>query len=202
MDIRTQITRLMEKHGLKRFSPASKRVKVTLRSRIKGLFRRYVRRVKHKNFAYYTGQISLLHPITDLLPGHIVVTPFGIGTVKYRFPIRGLKMFRNKMVEVWLKKKYYRAFSIEAVYQYFVYHPLMDTHIPIMPDCYQYIIGEGDTVEYRITDRGYADLSDKEKHDREYVAIFSNKRGGRALMKELLNKGFIIKRHGKHKNHH
>lgn len=150
-----------------------------------------VRTLKEKGYAYYMGSVSMLHPIQGLKPGNVVITPRGIGYVHTDFPLNSPKASR-KYVEVWLKKRYYKAFKIEEVYQYYVYHALFDTYIPVLPSCYQYLILNGETIEYRITDRGFADLSPEEKNKRAYIPIFSAKRGGRTLLRELIRKGYII----------
>lgn len=145
------------------------------------------------NYIYYNGVLSLLHPQFGLKKGEKIVTPRGIGEVFKTFPNYGLSLMKNGLfVEVFLPRKYYKSFKYHDVYQYVVWNDRQGRYIPLSNSCYQYVLDANDIVEYRITSRGYAMFSDNEKSARSAIQLFNSHRGGRSILRHLLNEGYKI----------
>jgi hypothetical protein len=143
-------------------------------------------------FTYQYGKLSLVKPTKGIKKGENVLTPDGIGECHITFPWRGPAMMNQKRVEVWLKRKYYKAYPVEDVYQYMIRNDALDCYIALSNSCYRYILDANDIVKYRTTGRGYAMLADSEKEKREWIKIFNDRRGGRSILKTLLKSGYII----------
>ncbi len=143
-------------------------------------------------FEYHYGTVSLSKPINGIKKGENLLTPDGIGECHISFPWRGPAAMQRQRVEVWLRRKYYKAYLVDDVYQYMIYHEPLDRHLPLSNSSYRYILEPGDVVKYRITSRGYAMLADSEKEEREWIKLFNDRRGGRTLLKHLLSKGYVI----------
>jgi len=143
-------------------------------------------------FHYYRGKIQLLVPLNGVKKGENVLTPDGVGECHITFPWRGPSIMQGNRIEVWLKRKYYKAYKIEEVYQYMIWNEYLNSHILLSNSCYRYILEAGDKVKYRITSRGYAMLADSEKEKREWIRIFNDRRGGRSILKTLLKHGYTI----------
>jgi hypothetical protein len=147
---------------------------------------------KDSNFAYYTGLVSILHPMNDLKAGHTVVTPKGLATVARAAKMTGTVQTRDRWIKVLLKGKHYKEFTVNSIFQYYVYNTQLDLHIMISPQYYCYLLANHEVIEYRMTGTGLAALSPHEVEKRGYIAIFSNKRGGRPILKDLIKKGYKI----------
>lgn len=147
------------------------------------------------NYTWYNGVISMMHPQYGLKKGEKVLTPRGVGEVFRTFPWRGIALQKNGLfVEVWLKRKYYKSFKYEEVYQYIIWNEQLGKYIPLSNSCYGYMLDPNEQVRYRVTTRGYAMLSDEEKEMRKAIYIFNDHRGGRSILRHLLKEGFEIKK--------
>lgn len=143
-------------------------------------------------FGYHYNKLSILKPTNGVKKGENIITPDGIGECHITFPWRGPAMKQNNRIEVWLKRKYYKAYKFDDVYQYMVWNDSLNHYIPLSNSCYRYIFESEKIVKYRITSRGYAMLSNSEKAKREWIKIFNDRRGGRSILRTLLDHDYII----------
>lgn len=133
---------------------------------------------------YYHGRAILVAPI-ELRKGLGVITPDGYGFVS---------SFWNgsAMVEVKLERQYTKSFPKHTLKQYVVKHGLFNQLILVSAHCYKYLYEDGQPIEYRITTRKRAMLSDKSMSDYEHIEIFSKYRYGRGILSSLIKRGYKI----------
>jgi hypothetical protein len=154
------------------------------------------------NVLYYKGNVRALYPI-DLKVRSIVKTKYGIGRISsiiYRVDNNGYytDVIQKINVDMLSNNGKSRGFSKllneRDITQLLVYHHPAKQFVRLTPKDYAYIIKENQEIEYRITNRKFAELSPASKAKYEYIKIFNDKRGGANILKALLKKGYVIQR--------
>ena len=138
----------------------------------------------------YTGNIKIVSPI-ELRIGSTVLTPDGIGIVTSFVENFGSKPIK---AEVLLYRKYKKLYYIIHLQQYVIFHKFSNQFIRISPPDYRYIYNEDQEVEYRLTTRKYARLTEKSKNQYEYVKALSKTRYGLKSLRLISKYGIIIKK--------
>jgi len=146
--------------------------------------------VERDNYIYHYSTIEKLYPLNNISKGDCIITPDGVGKCDTIFNISGPAK-ANSRVEVYFGK-HFKAYPLHKVFQYAIFHKLLNTYVPLSNHCYPYIFDYDDIVKYRITKHGYAMLAQSELDKREYIPIFRTKRGGTKMLKSLNNKGYKI----------
>lgn len=133
---------------------------------------------------YHHGNAILIAPV-ELRKGLGVITPEGYGFVS------NLRNYGD-MVEIHLERRYSKSFPKHVLKQYAVKHGLFNQLLLVSAHCYKYLYYDGQPIEYRITTRKRAMLSDKSMEDYEYVKIFSKTRYGRGILSSLIKHGYKL----------
>lgn len=150
---------------------------------------RWRKRKRNRN-KYFIGRIRLINPI-NLQPGSPVITPQGAGFIKSIY---------NRRAEVRLERKYNKSFNIEELKQYVVYNHFYGRFVMISGHSYPYVYKDKQIIEYRLTMRDRAMLTDFSMDEYEHVKSFTKVRYGRSVLDSLEKKGYKLKRHGNKNN--
>lgn len=141
-------------------------------------------------YVYHKGRVKLHYPI-DLREGKAVSTKYGIGKI-YKFYPDNHKINVDMYTINGKYKGYYKLLNVRDIAQLVVYHALTQQFVLVSPKDYVYILEDGQEIEYRITNRGFATLSDNYKYQMEHIKLFNEKRGGKSILKKLYKQGYII----------
>lgn len=143
------------------------------------------------NKIIYKGSIRIVFPI-NLTMGATVLTTDGIGTIVSLIPNWVSKT--PEFAEVQLYRGYVRRYSIFDLNQYIVYHRPMNQFILLSPADYRYILKDKQDIEYRVTLRKYARLTDDSKEDYSYIKTLSKTRYGIQALRLITRTNLIIKK--------
>lgn len=143
------------------------------------------------NQKVHEGKVITVSPI-DLREGLTVITPDGIGVVKTIIPDWVTK--RPDKVDVLLFKGYIRRYKVLILQQYVVYHKPTEQFIRLTPAHYAYIYRNEQYVEYRVTNRLYAQLTEESKSLYSYVKTLNRVRGGRRALNIINSQNLEIKK--------
>jgi hypothetical protein len=160
-------------------------------SKLMGLHHEKTLETHIKHVVYYIGKLSHMLPIHQLKKGDVVITPRGVGIVHMSYPFKGPSKARDNKVVVMFNKRYF-TFNYDEVYQYVVLHTPLNTYFPLAKASYSYILHDGVEVQYRITSRNNAMLSDEEKTNRLYIKLANDIPGGRKLLLKYEKEGYKI----------
>jgi len=152
------------------------------------LIKRKIKNYKKRNDKYYFGRVRTITPI-NLRKGSKVITPQGAGFVK--------ETWGDNKAEIYLETKYRRytkLFDIRELKQFVVYNPFFNQTIEISAHSYPYIYRDKQPIEYRITTRGKAMLTDYSMEKYEFVKILTKIRYGRSVLDSLEKRGYKIKK--------
>jgi len=142
------------------------------------------------SFVYYNSKITLLYPFKVEI-GSVVVSKFGIGQIRR---IEFTKAFVHMVTANSRSRGYCKYLEIRDLSQMVIYHEPSKQYIPVSPKDYVYIIDENQPIEYRITIRGLATISNKFKAELEPIKMFNSVREGHSLYKNLRKKGYVIRK--------
>ena len=142
----------------------------------------------------YAAHIIKINPV-NLRKGSTVVTPRGIGVVIELFQsIWSTSKSKPEKVTVRLLRKYTKTFNTYELTQYAVLHKPSSSFVLLSPQCYDYVGEERQFVNYRLTKRNYANLTEQCRDDFYHFCLFNKKRGGQSILRNLQSKNFIIKK--------
>ncbi len=143
------------------------------------------------NKVIFDGKVLIVAPI-DLKVGNTVITPNGIGEVKSILPDWVTK--KPVSAEVYLYRGYVKTYRVLMLQQYVIFHQPTEQFIKLSPSCYRYIYTHGQEVEYRVTNRLYAQLTEDTKVKYAYVKTLTKQRGGLHCLKTLAKYNLEIKK--------
>lgn len=141
----------------------------------------------------HKAQVLIVAPIV-LRAGVTVITPDGIGEVTK--VIADWETKKPSVVGVMLYRGYIKYYMPILLQQYVVFHKPMEQFILLSPNNYQYIGHIDQLIEYRITNRQYAQMTDKSKAEYAYVKTLIKQRGGPQFLKLISKQNLVIKRKG------
>ena len=134
----------------------------------------------YKSFPYLCS--LKLYP-EHLKVGSEVITPEGLGKIKYTV---------GDLVTVYLFKKYYKTFLREQIYSYFVIIPNMNKEIILTPLHSYYIMSPKQEIEFTISSKGKAKLTKEYMSKREHLAVFNSYKYGKFFLNKLEENGFTV----------
>jgi hypothetical protein len=129
-----------------------------------------------------------LSVITDVRTGVTVLTPDGLGEIRFLVPdwtITRKRIYTH--AEVMLYRGYVKRYKIIELQQYTVCEKSTLKFIKLSPQHYRYIIpGEkNQIVQFRLTKRNYAQLTPQCMKEYAYARILNKQRGGPAFLRYL-----------------
>lgn len=129
-------------------------------------------------------------PAKIIVPGNKIITIRGFGSiisVKNDWLVIGLGKSNNNIIEH--KQKTVQQFfaKFKTITGYYIYYPLRFAHYKYMDQSL-----EIELAEIKITNKKYAQLTDKEIQKREYIQFFNGNSRGKDILKKLREKHFII----------
>jgi len=143
---------------------------------------------------YYGLLIKKSAVETTLEDGHPIITHDGDMGRIVKFYGSIWMPGKEKWLDVKLDNKSYKHCHISSVNTLHVLFPIMGKSYPLSHSCYRFIKPDDihNLFEFRITNRGYAMLSENEKESRQYIAIFRRSRYGASFLHKLESIGFKI----------
>lgn len=124
----------------------------------------------------YNGTVHEV-PVIKVKAGIVVLTPQGLGTIKY---------IDNNQITCDLFKGYQKTFNSVDLRQYSIVHTTGQI-IPITPCDYKFLYGEGQSVQYRISNKCYAILTQDCKNHYEDIFHYNKTKYGYIIIQEIKN---------------
>ena len=146
------------------------------------------------NQIIHAGKVITIAPI-DVKKGSTVITPDGLAEVITIIP--DWTTHKPDKVDVRLYKGYVKRYYYLSLQQYVIFHRPTQQFIKLSPNNYRYIYVENQPVEYRVTNRLYAQLTEDTKEVYEYAKTLNKQRGGSRFLKVLTKFNLEIKRKDK-----
>lgn len=143
------------------------------------------------NSVVHKGQVISVAPI-DIRKGQTVITPDGLAEIQTIIPDWITK--KPIAVDVYLYRGFMKRFKVLSIQQYVVYHYPTGQFVKLSPGNYRYIYKDHQSVEYRITNRCYAQMTDLSKTEYEYIKTLNKQRGGSRFLQILNNQNVEIKK--------
>lgn len=153
-----------------------------------------IRPVIPSNRVLYEGLVFTIAAV-DKRKGATVVTPDGLGEIISLIPNFITK--KPEFAEVYLYRGYIKRYKVLLLNQYAVMHKPTGQFVLLSPTQYRYIYMQEQLIEYRITNRRYATLSDKSKAEYEYVNKLNKNRYGLHFLRSILRYNLVIKKKDK-----
>lgn len=150
-----------------------------------------VRPVISTNRVVHKGTVVAVAPI-DIKRGSTVITPDGLGEVT-NIILDWVKRTPN-WVDVRLYRGYVKRYNILYLQQYVIFHVPTQQFIKLSPNNFRYIYAHNQSVEYRVTNRLYAQLTEDTKEYYEYAKTLNKQRGGTRFLRILGNQNLEIKK--------
>ena len=137
----------------------------------------------------YSGIVRVIN-VTKLIEGRILLTDFGIGKIIKVIPAN--QNTTNKpRVDIRIDKiGSIHNLGIKDLKEYVVYHN--DKFVHILPANYYSIGLNNQSIEYYITKKGYAKLTEKCEGKYSYFPIFHKFKNGRSILLTLYKNRFKI----------
>jgi hypothetical protein len=148
-----------------------------------------IRPVVPANRIEYDGFIHTV-AVIDLREGVTVVTPDGIGTIISIIPDWVTK--KPQYAEVLLYRGYAKRYRVLLLQQYVVNHVKSFQFHKLTPSNYIYVYKQKQAVTYRITNRQYAQMSDKSKKEYQYAKTLNKTSKGLRFLRILVNQNLEI----------
>lgn len=139
-----------------------------------------------ENVKAYLGSITI-RGATRLAKGQRVLTVAGVGTILG--PINN-----NTELIVSINSNYRRHEKKENLLQYYVYNQAKMRYLPLSFADYIYVLEEGQSVVYRITNRGFAKLLKHSKENYGYIKKIIKARNGLKIYQQLKREGYEIRK--------
>jgi hypothetical protein len=135
--------------------------------------------------------------ITDVRIGVTVLTPHGLGEIRFLVPDwtkTKKKIYTH--AEVMLYRGYIKRYSILELQQYTVCEKSSFKFIKLSPQHYRYIIPneKNQLVKFRVTKRNYAQLTSQCMAEYAYARTLNKQRGGPAFLRYLSNNNLKIQK--------
>jgi hypothetical protein len=150
-----------------------------------------IRPVVPPNKVVHVGRVVAVAPI-DIREGSTVITPEGIGEIRRIIPDWTSK--RPYQADVYLYRGYPKRYKIIHLQQYVIYHKPTNQFIKLSPNNYRYIEVHEQDVEYRVTHRHYAQLTEETKKHYEYAKFLNKTKHGSKILRILRSQGLEIKK--------
>ena len=146
------------------------------------------------NSIIHEGHVLTVAPV-DLRIGQTVITPNGLGEIK--FVILDWISSKPEYVDVLLYRGYIKRYKVFSLQQYVVLHKPSGQFIKLSSANYRYIYMNRQPVNYRVTNRLYAQLTNESKTESAYVKTLNKQRGGLHCLRVLTKYNLEIKKKGK-----
>ena len=132
------------------------------------------------NKVIYQGEVYKNIAI-DIRANMTVITPDGLGEIKT--VIIDWASSRNipESVDVYLYAGYMKRYQVLTLSQLVIKRN--DKFVKLSPSCYRYFYENGQQIEYRVTKRNYAMLSDDCQHKYAHIKTISRSKGGQKFLK-------------------
>lgn len=143
------------------------------------------------NMTAHKGRVKIVAPI-GITIGATVITPDGLGEV--------VSIYKNYLTEtpetvsVMLYRGYRKSYNILDLKQYVIYHWLSNQFVKLTPAHYRYIYMDNQPVEYRVTTRLYAMLTEKSRENYSWIKTLNKHRHGHVLLNIVRKNNLIIKK--------
>jgi len=138
---------------------------------------------RRSNTIQHRGRIISVSPI-NIHIGTTVITPDGLGEIRMIIPNWISK--KPELVDVYLYRGYRKRYNVLLLRQYVIYHKhLGGRFILLSPNNYRYIYKDKQIVDYRVTNRMYAQLTQTTKEHYTYVKTIHKQRGGLGFLRIL-----------------
>ena len=137
----------------------------------------------------YLGIVRTIN-VTKLIENHIALTEFGVGKIIKVIP--GSKTSNGKhAIDVRIDKiGSTHRLEVKDLKEYVVYHN--NTFVPILPANYYSIGLDNQEIEYYITGKGYAKLTEECEKKYSFFTIFHKFKNGRSILLTLYKNRFKI----------
>ena len=154
------------------------------------MLRELILRFVHRNDEqprYYTGKVRLMPVLPeDIQANSYCVTRYGVGRI-----VDVPNGLRDKVVVVHTGNKR-RHVDPDKILRFVAFNEDLLEFVPIAPSDYNYIVNGDQTIEFRVTRNGYAQLTKACRDNYEGYAILQRRQNGRQLLANLLSKGWQI----------
>jgi hypothetical protein len=149
-----------------------------------------IRPLVPSNKVVHKGRVIAVAPI-NIREGSTVITPDGIGEIRKIIPDwLSRKPFQ---ADVYLYRGYPKRYRILNLQQYVILHKPTQQFILLSPNNYRYIEINEQSVEYRVTHRHYAQLTEDTKEHYEYAKSLNKTRYGIRFLRVLRNNNIELK---------
>jgi len=143
-----------------------------------------------ENERVYLGRISV-HNANMFKDGQRVITVAGIGTIVEKDRGEIITSLRGKDGT---NNKLRRRDKKENLFQYYIFNETLKKMLPLNFSDYNYILLESQPVLYRITNRGFAKIIQRDKQFYEFAEIVNKTKNGKKIYQELKAKGYELKK--------
>ena len=133
----------------------------------------------------YKGTVRILGLDNHMIrPNVLCITRYGVGRILEKFE-------GNDVIAVDVNKTR-RLLNKRDLYYFAVYQEKLGKFLAVNGSDYHYLINGNQRIEFRITRKGHAVLTDKTKNEYKAYALLQKTKNGRQLLQSLLEKGYKI----------